>query len=150
MTVDLYGPHSLRRNDLMLLTSSRLNSRLRDLQINSNEQLTIYGDSIYPRLSHLHSSWRHAGATRSQKNENIAYTKTRVSIEWNYGMTANLFSYLRNIVKLKLLASFKVTRIYTVATILRNCHVALYGSETSHYFDIIFPVNFLEKYLTKS
>jgi hypothetical protein len=27
MTVDLYGPHSLRRNDLMLLTSSRLNSR---------------------------------------------------------------------------------------------------------------------------
>jgi hypothetical protein len=118
MTVDLYGPHSLRRNDLKLLRLSRLNQRLRELQVNSEIQLSIYGDSIYPRLSHLHSSWRHAGATQWQKEENKAYTKVRVSIEWNYMVTSNLYNYIRNYNKLKLLGSNKVSKIYTVATIL--------------------------------
>ena len=30
---------------------------------------------------------------------------------------------------------------------MRNCHVALYGSETSNYFDLIIPDNFLEQYM---
>ena len=132
----MYGPHSLRRNDLKLLRLSRLNQRLRELQINSNIQLTMYGDGIYPRLSHLHSSWRHTGPTDWQKEENKSYTKVRVSIEWNYMVTSNLYDYLRNYNKLRLLSSDKVAKVYTVATILRNCHVALYGSETSHYFGI--------------
>ena len=56
MTVDLHGPYSLRRNDLKLLRYSRINRRLRDLQVGADTQLTLYGDSIYPYLSHLRSS----------------------------------------------------------------------------------------------
>ena len=61
MTMDLYDPYSLRKNDLKLLTFSNINGRLRDLQEAALEQLTMYGDSIYPRLSHLKSSWRRGG-----------------------------------------------------------------------------------------
>jgi hypothetical protein len=146
MTVDLFGPSSLRRNDLYLLRQSQLNTRLRDLQMGSETQLTIYGDSIYPRLSHLHSSWRQGRITAIRRAENVAYSKVRISIEWNYGATAGLFSYLTNYHKLRLMSGGNVARIYTVATILRNCHVAMYGSETSYYFNLEIPMNMLEMY----
>ena len=61
MRMDLYGSYSLRKNVLKLLTFSRINARLRDLQEGAPEPLTMYGDSIYPRLSHLKSSWRRGG-----------------------------------------------------------------------------------------
>ena len=93
---------------------------------------------------HLKSSWRRGGVADWQKAENKAYTKVRISIEWNYGATGNLYGYLSNHSKLKLLSSNVVSKIYTVATILRNCHVALYGCETSNYFNIYMPPQFLE------
>jgi hypothetical protein len=132
MTMDLYGPYSLRKNDLKLLTFSNINGRLRDLQKGAPEQLTMYGDSIYPRLSHLKSSWRRGGDADWKKAENKAYTKVRISIEWNYGATGNLYGYLSNHSKLKLLSSNVVSKVFTVATILRNCHV-----EASPYASII-------------
>ena len=98
----MYGPHSLRRNVLKLLRLSRLNQRLRDLQIGALIQLSKYGDSIYPKLSHLASSWRHRGATDAQKAENRAFTSTRIMTEWNYAVTGNLFGYIRNHNKLRI------------------------------------------------
>jgi hypothetical protein len=147
MTIDMFGPTSLRRNDLHLLRQSEINTRLLNLQRGRGFQLTIYGDSIYPRLSHLHTSWRQRGATAAQKKENKAYSKVRIAIEWNYMITASLYSYLTNENKLRLMGSNNVAKIYTVATILRNCHVALYGSETSYYFGLEIPENFLELYM---
>ena len=147
MTIDLHGPWSLRRNDLTLLRESNINNRLRDLQIGSPVQLNIYGDSIYPRLSHLKSSYRHEGALDWMHEENRRYAKVRISIEWNYSITANLYKYLQNENKLKILGSNYTAKVYTVATIMRNCHVALYGSETSNYFDLVIPDSFLEKYM---
>jgi hypothetical protein len=40
-----------------------------------------------------------------------------------------------------------VAKIYTVATLLCNCHVCLYGSISSNYFDIELPVDMLTSYL---
>ena len=73
--------------------------------------------------------------------------RTLLLIEWNYGITAGLYGYLTNTNKLKLLGSHVVSKEYTVATIMRNCHVAMYGCETSHYFDIEMEDNFLELYM---
>ena len=66
----------------------------------------------------------------------------RISIEWNYQVTSNLYEYLKNFNKLRLLGSTIVSKIYVVATILRNCHVCLYGSETSYYFEVTPPTLF--------
>lgn len=75
---------------------------------------------------------------------NSANSKVRISIEWNYMVTANLYGYVRKWDKLKILGSNVVAKIYTVATLLRNCRVAMYGSETSSYFNIAFPENLVE------
>lgn len=146
ITIEVFGPFSLRRNDLMLLKESMINSRLRDIQLNSPAQLTLYGDSIYPILSHVRGAVKNSQATNIQKQENSSYSKVRISIEWNYSATANLFKYLANLGKLKLLSEARVSKVFTVATILRNFHVCLYGSQTSNYFDIVIPNNFLEIY----
>ena len=76
--------------------------------------------------------------------------KIRISIEWNYGFTASLFRYLGAKYKLQLLKSGDtVTKIYTVATILRNLYVILYGCQTSNYFNLRLDTDFLEKYINQ-
>jgi hypothetical protein len=147
-TIDMFGPTSLRRNDLFLLGKSRLTQRLAELFAGEAIPYNVYGDSIYPHLPHLRSSWRGVnGITDEQKAENNAYKSVRISIEWNYGVTSNLFQYLRNLDKLKVMNNSYVVKVYTVATLLRNCHVALYGGISSSYFELSMPDDMLQKYL---
>ena len=70
-----------------------------------------------------------------------------LSIEWNYGHTSNLFGYLKNLDKLRVMNGGTVIKIYTVAVILRNLHVGLYGGQSSSYFNTRIDDDFLEKYL---
>ncbi len=59
-----------------------------------------------------------------------------------------LFKYILCAQKLKLLKSDYVCKIYTVATLFRNFHVAEYGSQTSnYYFNITMPADMLQKYI---
>ena len=143
----MYGPSSLRRNDLRLFTQSRINQRFNDCQLNNLLQLVIYGDSIYPHLSHTRSRWDDEIINDNRKAENKAFTKVRISIEWNYKTTGQLYGKVRQPDKLKILDEGTVAKLYTVCTILRNCHVALYGSQTSEYFELSIPENFLEHYM---
>ena len=78
---------------------------------------------------------------------NYALKTVRISIEWNYGATATDFAYLKNTDKLRIMESKNVTRVYTVATIFRNFKVGLYGSQTSNYFNVVPPENFISKYI---
>ena len=73
--------------------------------------------------------------------------QVRISIEWNYGITASLFPYINMKSKLKILKSKQVSKIYIVAALLRNFHAILYGNQTSNYFDYCFPSNFIEAYI---
>lgn len=78
---------------------------------------------------------------------NYALKSVRISIEWNYGATATDFAYLKNTDKLRLMESSNVTKVYTVATLFRNFKVELYGSQTSNYFNLVPPSDFIEKYI---
>jgi hypothetical protein len=142
-TIDLFGPTSVRKNDLKLLANSHINARVAALY----RGLCLYGDSIYPRLSNLRSAWRQRNLTPQHKAENKAMKSVRISIEWSYGAVSNMFHYLRNLDKLRLLRSEHLKRVYTVCHFLRNCHIALYGGIESNYFNLIMPHNMLEMYL---
>ena len=132
-TEDLYGSVSLRKNDLRLLGNSRLNRRLAALQ----NQFVVYGDSIYPQLTNVTSRGPHVQTMKT----------LRVSIEWNYAVTShNLYRALSAFDKLRLLSSDRVAKLYTVATILRNCHVSMYGGQSMAFFDLRLPDNMLERY----
>jgi len=146
-TIDMYGPTSVRRNDLFLLGESEINSRLAQLQVNEEVQIQAYGDSLYPHLTHIRSSWRQPVLSDAQRLENKAYKSVRISIEWNYMNTANVFSYLKNLNKLRLMQTRNVCKIYVVATFLRNCRTFLYGSISSSYFGLVLDRKKLESYL---
>lgn len=95
MTFHMWPATSGRRGDLFTLGESEINRRVRDCQDPGDVQFSIYGDSIYPVLSHLRR--RHqtpGGNTPRQIAANEAFKKVRVSIEWNYGQTSNLFRYV--------------------------------------------------------
>jgi hypothetical protein len=101
----------------------------------------MFGDSAYYTESNLSSY------ATDTPIFNAAMKSIRIEIEWNYGISARLFPLVGNKQKLKLLKSKYVHYIYTVATILRNLHVGLYGSQSMIYFDLTLPATFLEMYM---
>lgn len=150
LTVDMHGPTTLRSNDLSLLRTSNINQRLANVQMGSESQYIIMGDSAYKKQSHITSYHQREEIILGYREWNLKIKKVRISIEWNYGVTASLFKYVGMKWKLKLLKSDSVSKIYTVATLLRNLHVAVYGNETSNYFDVVLPSDFVEKYLSQT
>jgi len=150
MTEDLYGPTSLRRNDTILLRESKINSKFARLQEGSSEQFIIMGDSAYKKNTHLTSYHAKRTMIRDYIKWNKSMKHVLISIEWNYGTCASLFSYIRRPEKFKVLGSERVSKIYTVATLFRNFHVALYGCQTSKYFDLPIPENMLSHYINQT
>lgn len=148
LTVDMYGPTSLRRNDLLLLNQSRINERMDTMTTDEGLPLMIFGDSAYKHREHITSYINLED--RNVARHNACFKKVRQSIEWNYAVTASLFKYVGMRDKLKLLKSDNVAKIYTVATLFRNFHACLYGCQASNYFQIVFQLDFLEKYIQQS
>jgi hypothetical protein len=110
-----------------------------NLQLNRNPAaglLRVRGDSAYPTFEAICSYIKGQNLTAQDRFENHVYKIVRESIEWGYGTTAALFKYLQNLQKLQLMKGDKVKKVYTVATILRNCHVILYGGQTSSFFGV--------------
>jgi len=132
----------LRRSDMKLLEESNLNDKLAAIGI-----WFAFGDSIYPWLSNIRTYHKHQDKTERQRMENRLFKSVRIAIEWSYGAISNLFAYLRNLSKLRLLRSKRLLHIFFVCVLLRNCHVALYGGIESNYFDIVIPSDMLEQYL---
>jgi hypothetical protein len=54
---------------------------------------------------------------------------------------------LKNLNKLKMMNGEVVIMVYIVCTILRNCHIALYGGISSQYFGLSLPHDMLERYM---
>ena len=133
MTADMFGPRSLRRNDLRLLVWSKLDPRMHDCQLLSQILYLIYGDSIFPQLQHIRSSHKGNNLTDRQILENRVLKKVRICIEWHYGHLASLFPFIDYKRNVKLLQQ-PCELIYFAASLLRNCHCTLYGNQTSSYF----------------
>lgn len=64
-------------------------------------------------------------------------------------VTGSLFKYVNRPEKLRILASSRVSKVYTVATLLRNFHCCLYGNQTSCYFRLTTPDNMLANYINQ-
>jgi hypothetical protein len=148
MTMDVYGPTSVRRNDLTLYRLSGINERIGRLSANEEYDYCVFGDSAYGVDTHFRSYIKNS-CTSLQKQWNRSMTSVRISIEWNYMATASLWPYVGSKRKLKILQSTRISRIYITATLLRNFHSCLYGNETSKYFGYVFPEDFLETYINQ-
>ncbi len=146
-TVDCYGPASLRRNDLILLRDSDINDSFARLQLNSDVDYIIFGDSAYKRQTHVRSYFTANEEVQDGGVFNRRMKRLRISIEWNYGHQVSIFPYLNATFKMKLLQCDLVTKVFIATTLLRNLHTGFYGSQTSRYFDLHIPEDFNHKYL---
>lgn len=68
----------------------------------------------------------------------------RANVEWGFQKIISQFAFLDFKKNQKLLLQ-ELESMYMVAVILINCHTTLYGSQTSHYFNLMPPS--LEEYL---
>jgi hypothetical protein len=148
IAIDMHEPMSLRRNDLTLLRESKIVDRLQAIQLGDENQYVLFGDSAYKKQSHLTSYFKDDTQIEDHVEWNKRLKHVRISIEWNYGGTAALYKYIAHKEKLRSLASKTVAKVYTVATLLRNCHVMLYGCQSSNFFDLRMHDNMLSAYLT--
>jgi hypothetical protein len=141
MTVDMCGPTALRRNDLALFRISDINQRMGEVQAGNPVQYVIFGDSAYKtNLTHCRSYFKIAELIPDYKKWNTAMKRVRISIEWNYGYTASLFTLLQNKRKLRVMAKGdSCARCYTVCTLLRNFYSCLHGNQTAVYFNVRMP-----------
>ena len=76
--------------------------------------------------------------------------KVRISIEWNYATTGSLFKYYIALPwKLRLMRSANVAKVFTVSTILKNCHAILCDCQSSNYFNVSLPDGFIDYYVNQ-
>jgi hypothetical protein len=45
--------------------------------------------------------------------------------------------------------SANVAKVFTVSTILKNCHAILYGCQSSNYFNVSLPDGFIDYYVNQ-
>jgi hypothetical protein len=147
LIADVFGPVSVRHNDLFTLGESRINPRMRDMQQGVFDILyALYGDSAYPIYDCILS--RHLGDDLNEvlSLENECMSSVRESIEWVNADIKSKFAFISFHKGLKLRHSPNVIRLIVVACILTNCYKCLNGCQTSKYFDLKPPS--LEEYLS--
>jgi hypothetical protein len=71
-------------------------------------------------------------------------TRARISNEWDYGVTANLFAFCKYKRSLKMTQKNHCS-YYTVSTLLRNFYMCLYDGLTASYYE--HAATTLEEYL---
>jgi Fe-S-cluster containining protein len=147
MTVDMYGPTSLRRYDTTLLGLSDINDRFARVQAGDEHQFQIFGDSAYKLKSHTRSYFKAQEMVHDWMLWNMAMKSVRISIEWNYGYRAALFKYIQRVDKLKIMKPASVSRVYTVCTLLHNFYSILYGNQSTNYFNSRFKADVLDHYI---
>ena len=122
MEFDVWGPVSVRHNDLFTLHHSRILEKLAALQEDMELKFKIYGDSAYDDDELLVS-----GAGRGMSSE-------RESIEWRYKDLKMQWKYLDYKHCLKLRRQ-PLAKIVFVAMLLSNAQCTMYGCETASYFN---------------
>jgi hypothetical protein len=147
LTLQAFGPASMRQNDLWVVSRSGLNNDLARVQaaiVPAHAQKVVYGDSIYVWMTHVRS--RHGdGGTPQQLSEDRALSSCREAIEHNYGEADQLFPYMSYKPNLKVASNQPLGDIYFTKLLFRNLYVCLYGNKTSARFKTERP--YMEDYM---
>jgi hypothetical protein len=140
MNFNVWGPVSLRHNDLYTLHHSDINTKIYNLQAMNDKQYVIYGDSAYASLNYSHVKARHtyANITAREIAENKALSSCREIIEWDYGDVGKMWTAVDYKKALKLRA-MNIKGMYFVALLLRNAYVTMNGCNTAEKFELIAP-----------
>ena len=130
MDFHVYGPNSVRRNDLYMLRHSKLLQLFAELQLEDPFFFKIFGDSAY---------WDGLligiGGGRGMAS-------VRESAEWSYKDLKGQWKYCdyNHVLQLTKQPVFKIV---FVCILLRNAYVSMHGSQATEYF-VDLPPSFEE------
>ena len=132
---------------MLLLSESKVLVSLENQYSQSQQKISIFGDSAYPITNNIASYVSYELATKEQKEHNKRMKSVPATIEHNYALTKNLFKYLSRIDKLNILHNSRVLKLYTICTFLKNCHIMLYCCKRTSYFNLLIDTRtLLEEY----
>ena len=129
MDLNVFGPLSVRRNDLTALDKSDIEAKIRALFDFNELWYLIFGDSAFMVSDMMATSESYPGRGMSSVRE---------SIEWSYKDVKQLWKYCdyKHILQLR---KQPVAKIFFVCLLLRNIYVTVHGSQTSDYFTMMPP-----------
>jgi len=129
MDFQIYGPTSVRRNDLTLLDKSDIEQKLRDLFEDGDHIFKIFGDSAYIVSDVMDTHESLQGRGMSSVRETIEWSYKDVKVLWKYCDYKHILQMRRQ----------PVAKIFFVCLLLRNVIVTLHGSQASDYLNMIPP-----------
>ena len=121
MDFDIYGPESVRRNDLTTLDLSNIEARLAELQANDPIKFKICGDSAY------------FDSDQICRVDGRGMSSVRESAEHSYCQGKDLWKYTDYKHVLQLYKQ-PIAKIIFVTLLLRNAYVTMNASQISEYF----------------
>jgi nuclease HARBI1 len=145
MCMDMFGPRSFRQSDLELLDDSDIHDKIENLLRDEPNKYAMYGDGIYPVRPHLIGKHFGGQLDHNLVQENVNMARIRIGNEWNYGITAKLYPFVKFKHSFNILFRNQISNYYLVATFFRNCLIAIRGDLTTDYFDLAPPT--IEEYL---
>ena len=111
--------------------------------------MSLFGDSAYKSEECIFAYFTY-DLDEFKHNWNHQMKSVRISIEWNYMTIASLCKLTCAKYSLRILEAQTTSKIYTVAVLFKNFHVACYGCQTSNYFEYVLPHDYLEKYISQT
>ena len=135
----VFGPLSVRRNDLFSLSKSKLNDQLAER--GKEFEFVAYVDLAYILLYLSHIRARHNYEYNSPRHivENKTLSSCRECIEWDYSDVGRMWGIVDYKYALKI-RRIPVAAMYLSAMILRNAHNCTNGGITSLYFNCLPPI----------
>jgi hypothetical protein len=85
LNLHVWGPASVRHNDIETLEFSDISNKLAIAQQGAHRQFKIYGDSAYQYVVDDHIASRYINATGQLAFTNECLSSCRECIEWHYG-----------------------------------------------------------------
>jgi hypothetical protein len=140
MNLHVWGPISIRHNDITSFHDSLINDLLQQCQAGEAISYCTYEDSAYIVVIDTNVLARHFVEPLSVRDvlENRVLSSCREVIEWDYGDVGTMWA-LVDYKKILRLRKMPVGDMYLVAMILRNAYVTMFGSNTSSFFEMIPP-----------
>lgn len=141
----MMGPYQGSRHDAGILRDTNLYEQLEiKTRFSVENKFVLYGDAAYPIRELLLKPYQTRALVPVEANFNYEMSRARQAVEWGFGKIISEFAFVDFKKNQKLLLQ-QIGKMYTVATLLTNCHTCLYQGQTSSYFDIQPPS--IEEYL---
>ena len=129
MDLNVYGPLSVRRNDLTALDKSNIERNLREIFDDDEIVYIMFGDSAFIVSEMMATNESYPGRGMSSVREIIEWSYKDVKQQWKYCDYKHILQLRKQ----------PVAKIFFLCLLFRNAYVTLHGSQAAEYFTMLPP-----------